>query len=206
MGGRQAWLAADFTPYPPHSLPTRRDGQPPGDAPAPLQRGAGGHPHLPQGLPQPHPLRGLPPAVGDGDHGVWGWGGGGWTTTAGLILGCPVLPALSRYRILNPAAIPEGQFIDSRKGAEKLLGSLDIDHNQYKFGHTKVRVCGCSLPSLCPTIRDIPWSPWSQTSHASRLLLPLILPSTHQPFLTHVLPPPGLLQGWAPRAAGGDEG
>ncbi|KAK7945440.1 hypothetical protein WMY93_001168 [Mugilogobius chulae] len=43
-----------------------------------------------------------------------------------------------RYRILNPAAIPEGQFIDSRKGAERLLGSLDIDHNQYKFGHTKV--------------------------------------------------------------------
>ncbi|XP_069367056.1 myosin-7-like [Paralichthys olivaceus] len=43
-----------------------------------------------------------------------------------------------RYRILNPVAIPEGQFIDSRKGAEKLLGSLDIDHNQYKFGHTKV--------------------------------------------------------------------
>ncbi|KAJ1137205.1 hypothetical protein NDU88_003618 [Pleurodeles waltl] len=43
-----------------------------------------------------------------------------------------------RYRILNPAAIPEGQFIDSRKGAEKLLGSLDIDNSQYKFGHTKV--------------------------------------------------------------------
>uniref|UniRef100_A0A2K5EW19 Myosin-6 n=1 Tax=Aotus nancymaae TaxID=37293 RepID=A0A2K5EW19_AOTNA len=43
-----------------------------------------------------------------------------------------------RYRILNPAAIPEGQFIDSRKGSEKLLSSLDIDHNQYKFGHTKV--------------------------------------------------------------------
>ncbi|KAJ3594902.1 hypothetical protein NHX12_004207 [Muraenolepis orangiensis] len=43
-----------------------------------------------------------------------------------------------RYRILNPNAIPEGQFMDSKKGAEKLLGSLDIDHNQYKFGHTKV--------------------------------------------------------------------
>ncbi|XP_040437558.1 LOW QUALITY PROTEIN: myosin-7-like, partial [Falco naumanni] len=43
-----------------------------------------------------------------------------------------------RYRILNPAAIPEGQFIDSRKGAEKLLGSLDVDHSQYKLGHTKV--------------------------------------------------------------------
>jgi hypothetical protein len=47
--------------------------------------------------------------------------------------------SLARYRILNPAAIPEGQFIDSRKGTEKLLSSLDIDHNQYKFGHTKVR-------------------------------------------------------------------
>uniref|UniRef100_A0A668A075 Myosin heavy chain 6 n=1 Tax=Myripristis murdjan TaxID=586833 RepID=A0A668A075_9TELE len=43
-----------------------------------------------------------------------------------------------RYRILNPAAIPEGQFIDNKKGAEKLLGSLDIDHQQYKLGHTKV--------------------------------------------------------------------
>ncbi|KAG5268306.1 hypothetical protein AALO_G00211070 [Alosa alosa] len=43
-----------------------------------------------------------------------------------------------RYRILNPAAIPEGQFIDNKKGAEKLLGSLDIDHEQYRFGHTKV--------------------------------------------------------------------
>ncbi|KAJ8406976.1 hypothetical protein AAFF_G00292520 [Aldrovandia affinis] len=43
-----------------------------------------------------------------------------------------------RYRILNPAAIPEGQFIDSKKGSEKLLGSLDIDHKQYRFGHTKV--------------------------------------------------------------------
>ncbi|XP_063075198.1 myosin-7-like [Engraulis encrasicolus] len=44
-----------------------------------------------------------------------------------------------RYRILNPNAIPEGQFMDSRKSAEKLLASLtDIDHQQYRFGHTKV--------------------------------------------------------------------
>ncbi|KAG9355994.1 hypothetical protein JZ751_000838 [Albula glossodonta] len=43
-----------------------------------------------------------------------------------------------RYRILNPNSIPEGQFIDSKKAAEKLLGSLDIDHSQYKLGHTKV--------------------------------------------------------------------
>ncbi|XP_062858356.1 myosin-6 [Trichomycterus rosablanca] len=43
-----------------------------------------------------------------------------------------------RYRILNASAIPEGQFIENKKSAEKLLGSLDIDHTQYKFGHTKV--------------------------------------------------------------------
>lgn len=46
--------------------------------------------------------------------------------------------AITRYRILNPSAIPEDKFVDSRKAAEKLLGSLDIDHNQYRFGHTKV--------------------------------------------------------------------
>ncbi|KAI3357905.1 hypothetical protein L3Q82_016286 [Scortum barcoo] len=43
-----------------------------------------------------------------------------------------------RYRILNPYAIPEDSFVDSRKAVEKLLSSLDIDHTQYKFGHTKV--------------------------------------------------------------------
>uniref|UniRef100_A0A3Q3EFM9 Myosin motor domain-containing protein n=1 Tax=Labrus bergylta TaxID=56723 RepID=A0A3Q3EFM9_9LABR len=49
-----------------------------------------------------------------------------------------------RYRILNPNAIPEGQFIDNKKAAEKLLGSLDIDHEQYRLGHTKVS----SMPSV----------------------------------------------------------
>ncbi|XP_032442257.1 myosin-4-like isoform X2 [Xiphophorus hellerii] len=43
-----------------------------------------------------------------------------------------------RYRILNPSAVPEGQFMDNRKAAEKLLSSIDVDHTQYKFGHTKV--------------------------------------------------------------------
>ncbi|XP_061588850.1 myosin-7-like [Cololabis saira] len=43
-----------------------------------------------------------------------------------------------RYRILNPNAIPEGQFIDNKKASEKLLGTLDIDHEQYRLGHTKV--------------------------------------------------------------------
>nr|XP_014432675.2 myosin-1B-like [Pelodiscus sinensis] len=43
-----------------------------------------------------------------------------------------------RYRVLNASAIPEGQFMDSKKASEKLLGSIDIDQTQYKFGHTKV--------------------------------------------------------------------
>uniref|UniRef100_A0A3B4VNF1 Myosin heavy chain, fast skeletal muscle-like n=1 Tax=Seriola dumerili TaxID=41447 RepID=A0A3B4VNF1_SERDU len=43
-----------------------------------------------------------------------------------------------RYRILNASAIPEGQFIDGKKASEKLLGSIDVDHTQYRFGATKV--------------------------------------------------------------------
>ncbi|XP_061079385.1 myosin-1B-like isoform X2 [Conger conger] len=43
-----------------------------------------------------------------------------------------------RYRILNASAIPEGQYIDSKKASEKLLSSIDVDHAQYKFGYTKV--------------------------------------------------------------------
>ncbi|KAM4623749.1 myosin heavy chain, fast skeletal muscle-like [Polymixia lowei] len=43
-----------------------------------------------------------------------------------------------RYKVLNASVIPEGQFIDNKKAAEKLLGSIDVDHSQYKFGHTKV--------------------------------------------------------------------
>nr|XP_060141176.1 myosin-7B isoform X4 [Globicephala melas] len=42
-----------------------------------------------------------------------------------------------RYRILNPSAIPD-DTMDSRKATEKLLASLNIDHTQYQFGHTKV--------------------------------------------------------------------
>lgn len=45
-----------------------------------------------------------------------------------------------RYKVLNASAIPEGQFIDSKKASEKLLGSIDVDHTQYKFGHTKVQL------------------------------------------------------------------
>lgn len=34
--------------------------------------------------------------------------------------------------------------MDNRKAAEKLLGSIDVDHTQYKFGHTKVFVSICT--------------------------------------------------------------
>ncbi|NXO42881.1 MYH4 protein, partial [Locustella ochotensis] len=43
-----------------------------------------------------------------------------------------------RYHLLNASVIPEGKFVDSRKACEKLLSSIEIDHTQYKFGHTKV--------------------------------------------------------------------
>ncbi|XP_039680167.1 myosin heavy chain, fast skeletal muscle-like [Perca fluviatilis] len=43
-----------------------------------------------------------------------------------------------RYKILNTTAFPEGQFIDGKKASEKLLGSIDVDHTQYRFGATKV--------------------------------------------------------------------
>ncbi|KAM6981317.1 myosin, heavy chain 7B, cardiac muscle, beta a [Aplochiton taeniatus] len=43
-----------------------------------------------------------------------------------------------RYRILSPHAIPDDTFVDSRKASEKLLSSIDVDHTQYKYGHTKV--------------------------------------------------------------------
>nr|XP_019610779.1 PREDICTED: myosin-13 [Rhinolophus sinicus] len=43
-----------------------------------------------------------------------------------------------RYRILNASAVPEGQFIDSKNASEKLLNSIDVDREQYRFGNTKV--------------------------------------------------------------------
>uniref|UniRef100_A0A3Q2Y1M6 Myosin heavy chain, fast skeletal muscle n=1 Tax=Hippocampus comes TaxID=109280 RepID=A0A3Q2Y1M6_HIPCM len=43
-----------------------------------------------------------------------------------------------QYKVLNASVIPDGQFIDNKKASEKLLGSIDVDHTQYRFGHTKV--------------------------------------------------------------------
>jgi len=36
--------------------------------------------------------------------------------------------------------------MDNKKASEKLLGSIDVDHTQYKFGHTKV--CTIKEPVL----------------------------------------------------------
>ncbi|KAK5908771.1 hypothetical protein CgunFtcFv8_016802 [Champsocephalus gunnari] len=43
-----------------------------------------------------------------------------------------------RYKVLNAGVIPDGQFMDNKKASEKLLGSIDVPHDEYKFGHTKV--------------------------------------------------------------------
>ncbi|KAG9477881.1 hypothetical protein GDO78_013066 [Eleutherodactylus coqui] len=43
-----------------------------------------------------------------------------------------------RYKVLNVSGVPHGQFIDSKKAAEIILGSIEIDPTDYKFGNTKV--------------------------------------------------------------------
>ncbi|MBN3283264.1 MYSS protein, partial [Polyodon spathula] len=58
-----------------------------------------------------------------------------------------------RYRVLNASAVPEGQFMDNKKAAEKLLGSIDVDHTQYKFGRTKV-FFKAGLLGLLEELRD----------------------------------------------------
>uniref|UniRef100_A0A8D2NGT1 Myosin heavy chain 15 n=1 Tax=Zonotrichia albicollis TaxID=44394 RepID=A0A8D2NGT1_ZONAL len=73
-----------------------------------------------------------------------GFGDVGWNSTKMLKLIMFLMYLVlyadfkQRYRILNPGAIPEDKFVDSRKAAEKLMASLDVDHTQYRFGHTKV--------------------------------------------------------------------
>ena len=45
----------------------------------------------------------------------------------------------NRYKVLNASACPEGAFMDNKKASEKLLGSLPVPVDEYKFGHTKVK-------------------------------------------------------------------
>merc|ERR1711990_610720 len=50
----------------------------------------------------------------------------------------PYADIKQRYRILNPGILPEGTFMDNKKACEKLMGSLEVDHEMYKFGHTMI--------------------------------------------------------------------
>merc|ERR1712178_244702 len=43
-----------------------------------------------------------------------------------------------RYCILNPNAAPQGEFMDNKKAVEKIFATLPIDHDKYRFGHTRV--------------------------------------------------------------------
>ncbi|CAB1344180.1 unnamed protein product [Coregonus sp. 'balchen'] len=47
-------------------------------------------------------------------------------------------PSRILYADFKQSVIPEGQFMDNKKASEKLLGSIDVNHEDYKFGHTKV--------------------------------------------------------------------
>ena len=53
---------------------------------------------------------------------------------------------------MNASVIPEGQFIDNKKASEKLLGSIDVDHTQYMFGHTKVNLYEQCQDMVCTYI------------------------------------------------------
>ena len=43
----------------------------------------------------------------------------------------------NRYQVLNPNVIPQG-FVNNREASELLLGSTNLDVNEYKIGHIKV--------------------------------------------------------------------
>ena len=45
---------------------------------------------------------------------------------------------LQRYKILNPNCINEKDFVDAKKASSKLMKTLPIDSECYRFGHTKL--------------------------------------------------------------------
>lgn len=68
--------------------------------------------------------------------------------------GLMLSPSPDRYQVLNPNVIPQG-FVDNKKVSELLLGSIDLDVNEYKIGHTKVgSLSGApSLPTISLVLR-----------------------------------------------------
>ena len=58
-----------------------------------------------------------------------------------LILPLPSPPPhpSSRYTILAASAVPKG-FVDAKVASQKVIGSIDIKDDEYRFGHTKARI------------------------------------------------------------------
>lgn len=55
-----------------------------------------------------------------------------------LILVVALIPKIKiSYLILAPTIIPKG-FVDARQISEKLIKSIQIDEQEYRFGNTKV--------------------------------------------------------------------
>lgn len=42
------------------------------------------------------------------------------------------------YTILAPTAVPKG-FVDAKVAAEKVLTAIQLDDNDFRYGHTKAR-------------------------------------------------------------------
>ena len=56
-----------------------------------------------------------------------------------------VIVSPNRYQVLNPNVIPQG-FVNNREASELLLGSTNLDVNEYKIGHIKVGSSPSALP------------------------------------------------------------
>ena len=48
----------------------------------------------------------------------------------------PHSPNTDRYTILAAAAVPKG-FVDAKQVAEKVLEAINLEANDFRFGHTK---------------------------------------------------------------------
>ena len=67
-----------------------------------------------------------------------GWKGRIWSLRKYLYATGWCWLCIRRYQILAPKAIPVG-FMDGRKAAEALIGAMQLEENEYRLGHSKVR-------------------------------------------------------------------
>ena len=44
-----------------------------------------------------------------------------------------------RYTILAPSAVPKG-FVDAKKATEGVIDAIQLDSNDFRYGHTKARI------------------------------------------------------------------